>query len=292
MAAWEAVQDRRSATEILADLPASANPISKAAVLASLKTVTPESLGLLASQRSATEPLVRLGAVEAVGKVLLSQRVPLLIEMVRDSSFAIRLEAASLLAGADRTTLSAEQRKSLDATFAEYRNWLRQDADRAESMAALAALQAAEGDVVSAQASFEKALQRDETSLTVLLNYADYYRAQSNDTAAEPLLSRAAMLYPDSANVHFALGLLRVRQKRTPEAVPELALAARLSPDDSNFAYVYAVGLYTTGQRDAALTVLNKARARFPANAEISSALHAYCAEQSSSVCSELAPNK
>ena len=83
-----------------------------------------------------------------------------------------------------------------------------------------------------------------------------------------------------------------MRQKRTPEAVPELALAARLSPDDSNFAYVYAVGLYTTGQRDAALTVLNKARARFPANAEISSALHASCAEQSSSVCSDLAPNK
>jgi predicted CXXCH cytochrome family protein len=298
VAAWEAVQERRSATEILAGLPASANPISKAAVLASLKTITPEALGMLVSQRSAAEPLVRLGTVEAIGKVLLSQRVPLLMDMVRDSSLAIRLEAASLLAGTDKTTLSAEQRTSLDAALAEYRNWLKQDADRAESMAALAALQAAEGDVVSAQASFEKALQRDETSLTVLLNYADFYRAQSNDTAAEPLLSRAAMFYPDSANVHFALGLLRVRQKRTPEAVPELALAARLSPDDGNFAYVYAVSLYTIGQKDVALSVLNKARTRFPANAEISSALQAYCAEyksldrQIAAVCSATIPKK
>jgi predicted CXXCH cytochrome family protein len=292
MAAWEAVHERRSAMEILTGLPASANPISIATVLASLKALSPESLGMLASQGSGKEPLVRLGAVEAVGRFPLPQRIPLLIERVRDSSFAIRLEAASLLAGTDRTSLSDDQRKSLEAALAEYRKWLDQDADRAETMAALAALQAAEGDVASAHASLEKALQRDETSLTVLLNYADFYRAQNNDAAAEPLLIRASRIYPDSASVHFALGLLRVRQKRTPEAVSELAIAARLSPDDSHFAYVYAVGLYTTGQKDAALSVLNNASTRFPANAEISSALQAYCAEQHSPVCSGTVPKK
>jgi tetratricopeptide (TPR) repeat protein len=212
--------------------------------------------------------------------------------MVRDSSLAIRLEAASLLAGADRTTLSEKQRASLDGALAEYRKRLDQDADRAESMAALAALQAAEGDAVSAQASFEKALQRDETSLTVLLNYADYYRSQGNDSAAEPLIHRASALYPEAASVHYALGLLRVRQKRTQEAVPELALAARLSPDDSNYAYVYAVGLYTTGQTGAAFSILDKARTRFPANAEIRSALQAYCAEQRSSRVAAACSNK
>ena len=296
LAAWQAHRQGRPATEILNDLwtkPSltSATPISKAAVLASLKTLTPESLGTLASQRSAREPLVRLGALQAAGKVPFPQRLSLLIEMVRDSSLAIRLEAASLLAGTDRTTLSGDQRASLDAALAEYRQWLKHDADRAETMAALAALQAAEGDLAGAQASFEKALQRDETSLTVLLNYADFHRAQGNDTAAEPLLSRAATLYPEAAGVHFALGLLRVRQKRAPEAVPELALAARLSPDDSNYAYVYAVSLYSTGQTGTALSVLDRARSRFPANAEISSALKAYCAEQrngNAGACSEL----
>ena len=286
VAAWAAVQERRSASEILSGLPASANPISIAAILASLKTLTPESLAMLASQGSAREPLVRLGAVEAVGRIPFPQRVPLLVDRLLDSSLAIRLESASLLAGTDRTTLSTEQRESLDAAVAEYRKWLEQDADRAETLAALAALQAAEGNVVSARASLEKALQRDETSLTVLLNYADFYRAQNNDAAAEPLLNRASMLYPDSAGVHFALGLLRVRQKRAQEAVPELALAAKLSPDDSHFAYVYAVSLYTTGQRIAALSVLDKAREHFPANTDISSAMKTYCAELRSPVCS------
>jgi len=228
--AWQAIRQRRPAAEILNDLVTkpfltSANPISKASVLASLRTLTPDSLEILAAQRNSSEPLVRLAAIQASASVPPPQRVPLLIDMVRDSSHAVRLAAASLLAGADRTPLSGDQRASLDAALTEYRKWLEQDADRAETMAALAALQTAEGDVVSAQASFEKALQRDETSLTVLLNYADFHRAKNNDTAAEPLLIRASTLYPESAGVHFALGLLRVRQKRPQEAVPETCFA-------------------------------------------------------------------
>jgi len=288
IAAWEAVHERRSASEILSELPASANPISKAAVLASLKTVTPESLGTIASLRTANESLVRLGVLNALGKVPFPQRAPLLIDMLRDPSLAIRLEAASLLAGADKTSLSVEQRKTLDAALGEYRRWLEKDSDRAETLASLAALQVAEGDVVAARATFEKAIQRDETSLTVLLNYADFHRAQGNDAAAEPLLRQASFLYGDSASVHFALGLLLVRQKRTAEAVAELGVAAGLSPDDSNFVYVYAVSLYTTGQKAAALSILEKARTRFPANAEISAALKAYCAGQSNSICSSI----
>ena len=60
----------------------------------------------------------------------------------------------------------------------------------------------------------------------------------------------------------------------------QAALNAQLAPDDSHTLYVYAVGLYSTGQKEEALSILDKARVRFPANGEISSALQAYCAEQ------------
>ena len=72
----------------------------------------------------------------------------------------------------------------------------------------------------------------------------------------------------------------RVRRKQMAEAISELARAAQLSPDNSNYAYVYAVGLYSTGQVTSALSVLDQARARFPANVQIQSALQAYCADQ------------
>jgi Tfp pilus assembly protein PilF len=200
--------------------------------------------------------------------------------LLRDPSRAVRLETASSLAGVDKGTLTTVQRQSLDAAVKEYRQWLSLDGDRAEALASLAALQAAEGDVESARSSFERALQRDETSLVTLLNYADFQRAQGDDAAAERLLIRASALYPEAASVHHALGLLRVRQKQTDEAIPELARAAQLSPDNSNYAFVYAVGLYSTGQVASALSVLDRARTRFPANAQIQSALQAYCSDQ------------
>jgi hypothetical protein len=78
-----------------------------------------------------------------------------------------------------------------------------------------------------------------------------------------------------------------------------MARAAEIAPDNSNYAYVYAVALYSTGQIDAAFSALEKARARFPANTQIQNAIQAYCANQpqkgtltkahkAASICSEL----
>jgi tetratricopeptide (TPR) repeat protein len=207
---------------------------------------------------------------------------------------------ARLLVETDASSLNDVQRNSLAAAVAEYKEWLSRDADRAEALTALAGLQVTQGDVAGARASFDRALRRDDTSLVTLLNYADFHRAQGNDMDAEILLTRAASLYPDSADVHLALGLLRVRQKRTAEAIPEMAKALQIAPDNSNYAYVYAVGLYSTGQVDAAFSILENAGARFPANMQIRSAIQAYCDDleqkgtlrglhKAASVCSGLA---
>lgn len=282
--AWEAAREKQPAAgtlQAVSSTPtiAAAAPISRAAVLASIRVVTPDALSALASQQRATDGLVRLGATQAAASVPLPQRVALLTDLLRDPALAVRIEAASLLVGAERASLSPEQRHDLDSALAEYRASLRRDADRAEALAGLAALQVAEGDLAGARATFEKAMQRDNTSLTLLLNYADFHRAAGNDAAAEPLLVRASALYPEAAAVRYALGLLRVRQKRLPDAVRELEKAVELAPDDSRYVYVHAVSLYTTGKKGEALAQLDEARRRFPANAEIPAAIQAYCAE-------------
>jgi predicted CXXCH cytochrome family protein len=282
--AFEAAREKRSGAAILNALSAvpsaaASAPISRGAVLGSIRALTPDALSALAAQQSAPDALIRLGAVQAAATVPQPQRAQLLLGLLRDPTLAVRMEAASLLAATDRTLLSPEQRASLDAALGEYRAGLQRDADRAEALAGLAALQAAEGDVAAARASFAKALQRDDMSLTMLLNYADFHRSNGDDAAAEPVLMRAITLYPDAAAARYALGLLRVRQQRLPDAVRELEKAVHLSPDDSRYAYVYAVSLYTTGQKGAALALLDDARRRFPANAEIPAAIEAYCAE-------------
>ena len=280
--AAEAIRQRSHLKNREAAVDRPANPIVQAASLASTRITSPQSMAAVQAELRSTEPLVRLGAIQAIANLPKPQRAILLIDLARDDSLAIRLETARLLAGADKSAWTAEQRKGLDAAVAEYRQYLSKDSDRADALVALAELQGEEGDTAAAQASFEKALRRDDTSLLTLLNYADFHRSLSNDSAAEPLLVRAVALYPDAASAHVALGLLRVRQKRTAEAIPELARAAQLAPDDSNYAYVYAVGLYSTGQADLALSVLDKARTRSPENAQIREALRSYCDDQRS----------
>ena len=52
-------------------------------------------------------------------------------------------------------------------------------------------------------------------------------------------------------------------------ALKELAVAAKLAPDNARYGYVYAVGLHSAGRRGEALAVLRAAEARHPYDLEI-----------------------
>ena len=72
------------------------------------------------------------------------------------------------------------------------------------------------------------------------------------------------------------MGLLLVRQAQLSEAVPYMAKAAEIAPQNVRFNYVYAVALYETGQREQAVAVLENALKRHPGNRELVSALASY----------------
>ena len=86
---------------------------------------------------------------------------------------------------------------------------------------------------------------------------------------------------PRSAAARHGLGLLLVRQKRMSEAMPELAAAARLVPENARYGYVHGVGLSGTGQPKQAIEVLERVLARHPYDRDTLSALLAYAREQS-----------
>jgi len=260
---------------LLAD-PAAAG-IAKATALASLSAAAPsEALALAGPQLHAADPWLRLGAVQALAGAPPAAVAPL----AADPSRAVRLAAAPLLAGADRTAMAPDERRDVDALFAEYRAWLAANGDRAEAVVALAGLHRADGDPTAAQAAFERALRLDDTSLVTHLNFADHLRGAGDDAAAEALLRKAIALYPESADAHHALGLALVRRKQAEQGVRELARAAALAPANSHYAYAYGVGLYSTRQLDRALATLSDARARFPENRQIQATLRALCADR------------
>ena len=71
---------------------------------------------------------------------------------------------------------------------------------------------------------------------------------------------------PDDAELHHALGLNLVRQRRTADALPELARAAAIDPANARYAYVYAIALNSGGRTDDAIKTLEASHARHPAD--------------------------
>jgi Flp pilus assembly protein TadD len=81
------------------------------------------------------------------------------------------------------------------------------------------------------------------------VNHADLLRNHRDETKAEAVLRQALEVIPENGDVHHALGLSLVRQKRTAEAVAALEQAVRLSPNNARYVYVYAVALNSIGYR-------------------------------------------
>jgi predicted Zn-dependent protease len=60
-----------------------------------------------------------------------------------------------------------------------------------------------------------------------------------------------------------------IRQKRYAEAIQSLKRAAELDPQQSRYAYVYAVALQSAGQEGEAQQVLRRGLTSDPSNADI-----------------------
>jgi len=269
-------RDAAASVRALLDNPAVA-PFAKASALAALAGSAPDEAAALAEPLlREEEPWLRFGAVEALRSAPAPARARLLGGLATDPSRAVRLDVAPLLASVRPPATGAVAGERAPSN--EYETWLTANADRAEALVELAALRQSAGDPAAARQAFERALRRDDSSLIAYLNFADHLRAIGDDVTAETLLRKACALYPDSADAHFALGMLLIRRQQLAAGVGELGRANELAPSNSQYAYAYGVGLHSTQQEQRALITLADARTRFPNNVPIQTALQAVCA--------------
>jgi tetratricopeptide (TPR) repeat protein/cytochrome c553 len=236
----------------------------------------PATLPTLRNTLNDSDPMVRSAAVNALAGADAATRVQLLARLLGDPVRLVRMDAARALAGDSEARLAPEDRKRFESALDEYVAAQRFNADRPEAQTALGTLEATRGRDAEAVAAYRKALALDPTYVQAALNLADLYRAVAREDEAERTLREALKRSPRSAPLHHALGLALVRQKRTDAALAELALAAKLAPEEPRFAYVYGVALYDTGKRAEAMKALQSALARHPYDRAILFALAAY----------------
>jgi predicted CXXCH cytochrome family protein len=235
--------------------------------------LTPSLVADLKHGLADPDPLVRIGALRGLDGVAPDQRWAFAGALLTDPALAVRTEAVSLLAAAPTAELSAEDRQRFDHAAQEYIRVQRFNADRPEARVTLGAFYAERGEAAKAEAEYRAAIKLAPHSVPAYVNLADLYRGLGRDSEGETLLREALAIDRANADVHYALGLLLVREHKLAEAAPMLAKATELDPGRAHYAYVYAIALNSAGQQDQARHVLEESHKRHPADRETLTAL-------------------
>jgi predicted CXXCH cytochrome family protein len=267
-AAWTQQPDAgRLLNEVVSDRNAPA--VARASALIELGGyISPANFGLAQEALSDSDPMVRMAALEMLGRVPANQLWPLISPLLSDPVQGVRIRALALLAATSTASQPAADRERFDKAAAEFVAAQRLNADRPEARVTLANFLAQRGQTADAETEFKAARRLNPQFAPAAINLADLYRSLGREEEGVTVLRDAVSTNPQDASLRYALGLALVRQKKQSDALPELKRATELAPDQAHYAYVYAVGLHSAGQADDAIAVLKDNLAKHPTDRE------------------------
>ncbi|WP_284269427.1 cytochrome c3 family protein [Bradyrhizobium iriomotense] len=278
-AAWSEAIDAQAQLGAVAqagDVPA----LVRASALAELPR--PE-VDLIRRGLADPDPLVRLGALDAMEAIPADQLWGLASPQLTDPVRGVRIRAAELLASVSPSRQPAADRDRFAQAAAEFVTAQRLNSDRPEARTTLGSFFARQANAAAAEAEYRAALTLDPSFSPAVINLSDLYRQLGRESDGERVLRDALSRSQPSAPLHHALGLSLVRQKRNDAALDELRQAAMLDPSRSRYAYVYAIGLHAAGRRDDALAVLKTNLSGHPNDHDSLSAAIAFSREKGDS---------
>ena len=183
------------------------------------------------------DALVRYTAVTNVQASDPEQLVELVAPLLFDPVRAVRLQAASRLAGFPDRLFKPYQQEALAAAVTEYTEAMEYSLDFAFAGHNLGNLYTRLGDQKRAQAYYEAAVEIDGLFYPAKANLAMLHNSQGRNEEAEKLLREILEDYPDEHEMAYSLGLLLAEMARFDEAVVYLERAAEGMPDRSRVFY-------------------------------------------------------
>jgi predicted CXXCH cytochrome family protein len=225
-----------------------------------------------------TSVLVRRGVVMAARSLLPSQRLPILVPLLRDPLRAIRQEAAWALARV-ADSLQGADRAAFERAADEFVASQRYNDDRAEHRVTLGTYFFDRGDRAAAAREYEAVVGMYPHFMQAYLNLAGIQSLEGREAVAESTLRLAVSRIPDEPAVYHALGTSIARSGRVAQAVPWMERAARLSGHHPEYSYPLAVVLMELGRRADALRTLEVTRRKFPYDRNVLLALGTWLRE-------------
>ena len=218
-------------------------------------------------------PMVR--AFAARGLEFLDSRLKLdnLSSTLSDPVRMVRMEAARVLATSPAELFDDGQGRSLQSSLREFsdaQEWL---SDMPASHFNMGFIEAARGDLKSAEESYRLTLKMDPTFLPAYMNLANLLNQQGRNAEAERVFRDLVDRSPEEGEAHYSLGLLMAEMEQLEKARDSLANAVRLLPNRPRVRYNYALTLQHLGLRTEAAAALQEAHELSPQDTDIVYAL-------------------
>jgi tetratricopeptide (TPR) repeat protein len=219
------------------------------------------------------EALVRYTAVNSVNTQDPAKLVRLVTPLLFDQVRAVRLQAASRLAGLPAELFKPYQLAVLQETLAEYEQVMEYSLDFAFAGHNLGNLYARLGEPGKARAYYEAALEIDDLFFPAKANLAVLYSGEGRNDEAERLLREILVAYPQQHDSAYSLGLLLAEMGRYEEAAEYLHRAARGMPDQARVFYNLGLVLQYLGRAAEAEAALRQTVQLEPVNPDFLYAL-------------------
>ena len=217
--------------------------------------------------------MIRLAALEALAAFDVSIQVSLAFPLIYDDNRSIRMEAVQRLVSIPQEQLPDEVREYLKSVEYEYLQSELFNAERPESHTNLGNYYFKIKSFKQSEAAYQQAIKLQKQFVPAYIGLAQLFSQTNREEKANDILKLGLDNIPDNADLHHALGLSYIRQKKTEIALIELQSAAEHAVDNIQYQYVYAIALNTMGSTQKALKVLNTVHAKHPGNTEILIAL-------------------
>ena len=189
------------------------------------------------------DPHMRRSAVIALETFPTKIRIKEILNALLDPVKIVRIEAARQLSVFSLSELPKEQIELIKKAFDEYENTLLFNAERPEYQVSLGTFYKNRNMPNKAEIAYKEAIRLQVKYVPAYVNYANFLSQMRRDKEAYNILQRGIKNVSNIGILHHSIGLWHVRNKDIKSAIEELKKATILEPNNSRFAYVYAVAL-------------------------------------------------
>lgn len=234
----------------------------------------PDSMRAIETAVKNTEPQFRLAAIDAAAPYSNAEKWQLLEPLINDNQMNIRARGSRALAAASQMpSIPKQAKQTIKNGLEEYRSMQNYQADRGFAHTNL-------GNLERDLSNFDNAVRHYKTAIAIEPIYLPAYLAlarimEFSNNAAQGInvLNQALTVNPDAAEVYFALGLTRIRQRDKELALAHLGKATELSPDNPHYFFTLGALLQDQGQPEEALKNYEAARELAPKNPRMTYAM-------------------